>query len=394
MASVREELTCSICLDVYRDPVSLRCGHYFCHDCIETALDTQEGGRYYTCPECRGKYPKRPNLKQNRKLRNIVEYFRSTHSEEEKTVISGGESPFRECPEGFLENTSSSPSQAQVQPVGTTPSTETSTGTPPSMETGLTPDPEKRKLIQQQLVLLLHAHKCQRRQIDCEMHICALPHCRTMKNVLNHMTFCTAGRTCQVAHCASSRQIISHWKNCIRHDCPVCLPLKNASSIRNQQYGGSLSQECPEGPPGNTSSANPPTDAITDHQETSLSNVSALLHIKASLQDGNMGTMPTAERTSEVSKAWHQHVTQDLRNHIVHKLVHAIFPTTDPAALRDPRVENLVAYAKKVEGIMFESANSQDNYYHLIAEKIYKIQKVLEEKRRSRLENAMRNQTL
>ncbi|XP_073492764.1 histone lysine acetyltransferase CREBBP-like isoform X4 [Aquarana catesbeiana] len=355
-ATVREELTCCICLDVYRDPVSLRCGHYFCHDCIETALDTQEGGRYYTCPECRGKYPKRPNLKQNRKLRNIVEYFRSTHSEEEKTAISGGESPFRECPEGFLENTSSSPSQAQVQPVGTTPSTETSTGTPPSMETGLTPDPEKRKLIQQQLVLLLHAHKCQRRQIDCEMHICALPHCRTMKNVLNHMTFCTAGRTCQ--------------------------------------DGGSLSQECPEGPPGNTSSANPPTDAITDHQETSLSNVSALLHIKASLQDGNMGTMPTAERTSEVSKAWHQHVTQDLRNHIVHKLVHAIFPTTDPAALRDPRVENLVAYAKKVEGIMFESANSQDNYYHLIAEKIYKIQKVLEEKRRSRLENAMRNQTL
>ncbi|XP_075037544.1 E3 ubiquitin/ISG15 ligase TRIM25-like [Mixophyes fleayi] len=86
-ACLREELSCSICLDTYTDPVSLRCGHNFCRVCIVTALDTQERDEAYSCPECRAEYEERPLPEKNRKLCNIVESFLSSQPEQEETKV-------------------------------------------------------------------------------------------------------------------------------------------------------------------------------------------------------------------------------------------------------------------------------------------------------------------
>ncbi|XP_068094524.1 E3 ubiquitin/ISG15 ligase TRIM25-like [Hyperolius riggenbachi] len=86
-ADLRKELDCSICLTIYTDPVTLRCGHNFCRLCIDQVLDTQEGAGVYSCPECREEFQERPALQRNITLCNIVESFRSAQPDQEETEV-------------------------------------------------------------------------------------------------------------------------------------------------------------------------------------------------------------------------------------------------------------------------------------------------------------------
>ncbi|XP_077327271.1 E3 ubiquitin-protein ligase TRIM39-like [Lithobates pipiens] len=88
MASdLRVELECSVCLNIYTDPVTLRCGHNFCRVCIDGVLDTQEGSGGYSCPECREKFLDRPELYRNITLRNIAENFLSPLPDQEDSGV-------------------------------------------------------------------------------------------------------------------------------------------------------------------------------------------------------------------------------------------------------------------------------------------------------------------
>ncbi|XP_063290612.1 nuclear factor 7, ovary-like [Pelobates fuscus] len=86
-ADLRDELTCSICLSIYTDPVTLTCGHSFCRVCIGDVLDTQEGSGAYRCPECRAEFQERPALEKNRKLCNIAERFLSNHPDQGLMIL-------------------------------------------------------------------------------------------------------------------------------------------------------------------------------------------------------------------------------------------------------------------------------------------------------------------
>ncbi|XP_041708565.2 E3 ubiquitin-protein ligase TRIM11-like [Coregonus clupeaformis] len=57
-----EQFQCSICLDVFTEPVSIPCGHNYCKACIRGYWDSTE---LCQCPMCKEKFDRRPELRVN-----------------------------------------------------------------------------------------------------------------------------------------------------------------------------------------------------------------------------------------------------------------------------------------------------------------------------------------
>ncbi|XP_028569587.2 E3 ubiquitin-protein ligase TRIM7-like isoform X2 [Podarcis muralis] len=94
--SLHKEATCSICLEYFRDPVSIPCGHSFCRSCI--AQCWKERSSDFSCPQCRVVSLQR-NFRPNRELGNVVEIAKRLGSRAEQEEPGGGGGGGRQlCP--------------------------------------------------------------------------------------------------------------------------------------------------------------------------------------------------------------------------------------------------------------------------------------------------------
>lgn len=76
--SLREDLTCAICCDLFQDPVMLGCMHHFCKLCISRYWRGTQGP--VTCPQCRKEFTSK-HFQTNYLVAAMVEKVRATTSD-------------------------------------------------------------------------------------------------------------------------------------------------------------------------------------------------------------------------------------------------------------------------------------------------------------------------
>ncbi|XP_054832465.1 zinc finger protein RFP-like [Eublepharis macularius] len=75
-----EETTCSVCLEHFKKPVTVECGHNFCQACITQCWEEVDTG--VSCPQCREIFQQK-TFRPNRQLANFVELVKKLQAGKE-----------------------------------------------------------------------------------------------------------------------------------------------------------------------------------------------------------------------------------------------------------------------------------------------------------------------
>ncbi|XP_039889579.1 E3 ubiquitin-protein ligase TRIM21-like [Simochromis diagramma] len=94
-----DQFLCSICLDVFTDPVTTSCGHNYCKNCITQHWDVNDSCQ---CPKCNKVFKTRPELHVNTLLSEMVAQRReaqqkASSSSSEQQAAKPGEVPCDVC---------------------------------------------------------------------------------------------------------------------------------------------------------------------------------------------------------------------------------------------------------------------------------------------------------
>ncbi|XP_044050891.1 zinc finger protein RFP-like [Siniperca chuatsi] len=95
-----DQFLCSICLDVFTDPVTIPCGHNFCKTCITEHWNINVPCQ---CPNCKQVFYTRPELRVNTFISEMAAQFRqsaqqkASSSSSEQHVAKPGEVPCDVC---------------------------------------------------------------------------------------------------------------------------------------------------------------------------------------------------------------------------------------------------------------------------------------------------------
>jgi hypothetical protein len=75
-------------------------------------------------------------------------------------------------------------------------------------------------------------------------------------------------------------------------------------------------------------------------------------------------------------KEWNKHVTMDMRSYLIEKILDSLI-SIDNMMVKDFGMDKLISFASRLEGEIYDEAQEQNEYFHLVALKTFEFTKEL-----------------